>query len=179
MDDKLERVFYELNGINYKNKLSVFLFNIKNKIKYCIPYKYRNFYYTNIRTIFKPQHSRIRKAIPSHWVDLDYVLIHVNFEILKSFYEDEYKDGPVDWSSDKKHKRFAKWLEGAYSYVTIERPKLLKKVEDSYPDLNIVESGKKSYKELYGNVDKYEKIIFDKDTKIIYELLKNREFLWT
>jgi hypothetical protein len=112
-------------------------------------------------------------------MDLDYVLIEVNFEIIKSFYEDEYKDGIVDWNSDSRHKKFAKWLESAYFYITKEKPKLEKKIEKSYPDSSNIKLNKKTYKELYGKVDDLEKEIFDKDTKIINELLKNRQFLWT
>lgn len=172
-------IFYLLHGISPKNKLSTLIFNIKNFFKYLIPYKLRDFYRFKIKTIIKPQHSRIRKSIPRHWMDLDYVLVMVNFEIIKSFYEDEYKDGLIDWNSDESHKKFSKWLEKAYKYITLERPRLEKKVEQSYPDLDKIESGKKTYKELYGKVDDYEKIIFDRDTEVIYELLKNREFLWT
>jgi len=57
-----------------------------------IPFRVRNFYYEKIRSIFKPQHQRIRKIIPRTWCDLDSVFLKVNFEIIKSFYEDEFID---------------------------------------------------------------------------------------
>lgn len=179
MRSNLEKISLLLNKVNTDNKLSLFWYDFKTRIKYAIPYKVREFWYYKIRTIFKPQHNRIRKSIPRYWIDLDGVLIAVNFEILKSFYEDEYKDGLIDWNSDAKHKKFAKWLNNAYKYITEERKNLEKQIENAYPDLSKVKSGKKTYKELYGRVDELEKEMFDKDTKVIYELLKNREFLWT
>ena len=179
MSDKLNNIFYHLNNINPDNKLQVFWFNLKERIKYLIPYKFKDFYRTKIRTIYKPHHSRIRKAIPRYWYDLDYVAVMVNFEIIKSFYEDEYKDGPVDWNSDKAHKDFAKWLEGAYKYITKDRPLLEKKTEDAYPDLDSYPTGKTSYNKLYGKVDKLEKELKDKDTDVIVEMINRREFMWT
>ena len=179
MRSNLEKVSLLLNKVNTDNKLSLFWYDLKTRIKYAIPYKYRDFWYHKVRTIYKPQHSRIRNSVPKHWIDLDGVLITVNFEIIKSFYEDEYKDGVVDWNSDAKHKKFAKWLEQAYKYVAVDRAILENKIENAYPDLSKVKSGKKTYKELYGKVGELEKEMFDKDTKVIYELLKNREFLWT
>jgi hypothetical protein len=177
--NKLDEIYYIFNKVNPQNKLSLLCFNFKLKIKRLIPYKLKEFYRIKIKTLFKPQHSRLRKIIPKHWMDLDYVLIQINFEIIKSFYEDEYKDGLIDWNSDAKHKKFAKWLESAYHYITTERPLIEKDIENAYPDVSTYPSSKTSYKELYGKVDELEKLMFDKDTKIINELVKNREFLWT
>lgn len=179
MRSNLEKIGMLLNKVNTDNKLCLFWYNLKTRIKYAIPYKVRNFWHSNIRIIYKPQHSRIRNCIPKHWMDLDYVLITVNFEILKSFYEDEYTDGLVDWNSDSKHKKFAKWLEQSYKYVAHERKILEKKIEDAYPNLGKVKSSKKTYEQLYGKVNALEKDMFNKDTKVVHELLKNREFLWT
>lgn len=179
MRSNLDKVSLLLNKVNTNNKLSLFWYDLKTRIKYAIPFKIRDFWYYKVRTIYKPQHSRIRNSIPKHWMDLDYVLIAVNFEIIKSFYEDEYKGGLIDWNSDARHKKFAKWLESSYKYITVERKNLEKQTEDAYPDLSKVKSGKKTYKDLYGKVDELEKEMFEKDTKVIYELLKNREFLWT
>jgi hypothetical protein len=110
---------------------------------------------------------------------LKYTNYRYLYLILKSFYEDEYKYGIVDWNSDAKHKKFAKWLEQSYKYVVHERKILEKKIEAAYPNLCKIKSSKTTYKELYGKVGELEKEMFDKDTKVIYELLKNREFLWT
>lgn len=147
-----------------------------------LPYKVKDFYWDKIKPIFKPAHKRVRRAIPRRWYDLDHVLEAVNFEIIKSFYEDEYKRGLVDWTATKDHSDFAKWLEGAYKYITVGRPDLQKKLDASYPeDVFPIEKklSKASYKKLYGNVEKYEKLIEKKDTELLVELVKNRSRLWT
>lgn len=148
-----------------------------------IPYTWRDFYWRNIRTIFKPAHKRIRKSIPRDWRDLDYIIESVNFEVLKSFYEDEYKKDIVDWTSTAKHKDFANWLEKAYKYITVDRPALQKKMDDSYPDYTGIElnrpTTKSTYKKLYGKVDKYENLIEKQDTELMIEIIKRRRWLWT
>ena len=131
-----------------------------------IPYQIRDFYWMKVKTIWAPKHSRIRKAVPRHWMDLDHVLQAVNFEIIKSFYEDEYKAGIVDWEgTGGKATEFVKWLEGAYKYITDTRPALEKKIDKAYPN--------------YKKVEKLEQEMEDKDTGVLIELVKWRRHLWT
>lgn len=166
-----------------------------------IPYNWQRFYYDKIKTIFKPFHSRLRKAIPRQWSDLTCLIVDVNFEIIKSFYEDEYSKGIVDWESDEYHKKFAKWLESSYKYITIERPDLEKQKDAAYPDINFdgmfcepekdkngnvtrrmkscEERYGKSYEEVYAEVHRLENLIDKTDTKILTEMIKNRDFFWT
>jgi hypothetical protein len=70
-------------------------------------------------------------------------------------------------------------LEGAYKYITIDRPALEQKIENAYPDLANYPSSKTTYSKLYGKVDKLEKELKDRDTEVITELIKRREGLWT
>lgn len=166
-----------------------------------VPYGWQRFYYDHIKTIFKPHHSRLRKAIPRQWWDLSGLIVDINFEIIKSFYEDEYSKGIVDWNSDEYHKKFAKWLESAYKYITVDRPTLEKQMDAAYPETNFddmfhepkkdkygnvtrtmkscEERYGKSYEELYGEVNRLEALIDKKDTKILTELIKYRSYFWT
>lgn len=166
-----------------------------------LPYKYQRLYYDHIKTIFKPHHTRLRKAIPRQWHDLSSVIIDINFEIIKSFYEDEYSSGIVDWEADEHHSKFAKWLEGAYKYITIERPELQKRMDAAYPEAKIddwfgeaetdrngnvtrrmktcEERYGKSYEEVYREVNRIEALIDEKDTKVITEMVKRRDYFWT
>jgi hypothetical protein len=182
--DKLDKISYMLRGVNPNSKFSLLWYDIKKKVEYAIPYSVREYYRKNVKTIWKPQHSRIRKAVPRYWIDLDGVLLSVNFEIIKSFYEDEFTDGPIDWNADEKHQNFAEWLEAAYGYVEYTRPLLLAEIEAAYPEENIFTNDnnkctKSSYKKLYGEVDRLEKHIHKMDTKVLTELIKYRDFLWT
>lgn len=131
-----------------------------------IPYQIREFYYNKIKTIWKPQHSRIRKAVPRYWWDLDYVLQEVNFEIIKSFYEDEYKADIVDWEGTGGDSlKFTKWLEEAYKYITIDRKELENQIDNAYPN--------------YKKVEKLEQEMEKKDTEVLIELVKWRRHMWT
>lgn len=174
---KLKDISYMLAGVDPKNKLQILWYKLTNEIRLLIPFSVRDYYWKHIRTIWNPKHSRIRKAVPRYWMDLDYVIESVNFEIIKSFYEDEYKDGVVDWEqSGKEAKKFTKWLEKAYQYITKERPELEASMSASYPSEKIKN---KTYHELYGKVDYYEKLIEETDTKVLTELIKYRKFMWT
>jgi hypothetical protein len=166
-----------------------------------LPYNWQRFYYDKVKTIFKPHHSRLRKVIPRQWHDLTSLIVDVNFEMIKSFYEDEYSKGIVDWESDEHHSKFAKWLEDSYKYITVERPILEKQMNDSYPETkwddmfgepkkddhgNVTRTMKsceerygKPYEEIYGEVNRLETLIDKKDTEVLTELIKNRNYFWT
>ena len=181
------------------NKLKSFL---EDKRIYCwldlLPYRYRMLYWDKIKPIFKPQHSRLRKAIPRTWSDITSLIVTVNFEFIKSFYEDEYKLGQIDWkSSSKEHAKFERWLKKAYRYITVERPILNTRLDEAYPpskpfDEMFVtvtdESGRKvcqlvddgvPYKVKYKEVIALEKKISKLDTKVITEMIEYREYFWT
>lgn len=166
-----------------------------------MPYSWQRFYYDKIKTIFNPYHARIRKSIARQWSDLSHVMVDVNFEIIKSFYEDEYSKGFVNWDSDEYHQKFAKWLESAYKYITVERSQLEKQMDAAYPEANLgdmfdePETDKnglvtrrmktceerygKSYEEVYKEVNRLESLINETDTKVLIEMIKNRDFFWT
>ena len=163
-----------------------------------LPYSWNMWYYDKLRPIFAPKHSRLRKAIPRQWCDITSLIVDINFEFIKSFYEDEYVDGVVDWSATEHHKEFAVWLEQSYLYITKERLVLEKQKDEAYPKRDgclldafeevTDERGRKLYQfkddgipydVKYGEVNRLEKIIEDKDTDILIEIIKRREYFWT
>lgn len=162
-----------------------------------LPYRWSLYYYDYINPIFKPCNKRLRKVIPRKWADISSLVVDVNFEFIKAFYEDEYKEGIVDWDATENHKEFADWLNKAYSYIVIERPMLEKKMLESYPplrgfdemfELKTDENGKKlfefkddgvPYEEKYKEVNRLEKEIETKDSEILIELVKRRNYFWT
>ena len=164
-----------------------------------LKFKWEMYYYEVIKPIFKPKHSRLRKAIPRTWSDITSLIEIVNFEMIKSFYEDEYVNGLVDWEeSGEGHRKFALWLEAAYSYLTKERPELQIKMENSYPPLRpfnemfkeepIDEHGRKTYRLVddgipyevkYKDVIKYTEEIKKKDTELLCKMIEYREYFWT
>ena len=58
-----------------------------------LPYRWNMWYYDKLKPIFKPKHSRLRNAIPRQWCDISSLIVNVNFEFIKTFYEEEYVDG--------------------------------------------------------------------------------------
>jgi len=165
---------------------------------YSIKYRLKSWYYDYVRTIFKPQHSRLRKAIPKTWCDITSLITNVNFEFVKSFYEEEFTGEFVDWEFTEKHKEFSQWLKSAYLYIVDERPELEKLKDNSYPDMEdnffdcfeeiIDNNGIKMlqfkddgipYEVKYAEVIRLEKLIEDKDTELLTQLVKRREMFWT
>jgi len=157
------------------------------------------YYYDKIRPIFRPQNKRYRKVIPRTWSDVSHLIEIVNFEFIKGFYEGEYLHGNTDWEGTGEHAvEFARWLESAYDYITIERPKLEEDMDNAYPPIRPVDEWfeetnetlngqklfrmkerKESYEELYGEVNRLEQLIQDKDTEILTQLIKYRHFFWS
>ena len=162
-----------------------------------LPYSWNMWYYDTVKPIFKPKNSRLRKAIPRQWRDITSLIVDVNFEFIKAFYEDEYVDGIVDWSATEHHQEFAEWLDQAYSYITKERPELEKEKDNAYPKSSSIddmfepfvdEHGRKifqmkddgiPYDVKYGEVNRLEKLIEEKDTEILTQLIKRKDYFWT
>lgn len=162
-----------------------------------LPYKWSMWYYDKIKPFFKPKHSRLRKSIPRQWCDVSSLIVNVNFEFIKSFYEDEYVDGVVDWSATEHHQEFAEWLEQSYTYITKERLFLQNELDEAYPktssiddmfELIVDENRRKMYQMKddgipydvkYADVNRLEKLIEEKDNDILIQLIKRREYFWT
>jgi hypothetical protein len=154
----------------------------KKNLSFKIPYQIRNSWY-EFKCFFAPRNKRYRAAIPNTWADVCALIEDVNFAFIKGFYEDEYKSGWVDWeASGEPTSKFAKWLEKAYQYVMVERPQLKKDLDAAYPPLTVkrlTEINHTSYEEEYAEVHRIEKFIQDKDTKILTETIKYRQYFWT
>jgi hypothetical protein len=186
---KFENFFYKIFGTRKPWHLIPF-----------VPHWADLYYYEKIRPVFIPRNSRYRKVIPRNWTDVTSLIKIVNFEFIKGFYEGEYLHGNTDWEGTGIHAvEFARWLESAYDYITIERPQLEKDMDNAYPPLRPIEewfevcetdkSGKikilkmkddgKTYEEKYGEVNRLEKLINDKDTEILIQLIKYRGFFWS
>lgn len=148
-------------------------------------YHFKFWYYDHVRPIFRPANKRIRKAVPRTGADITSLIETLNFEMIKAFYEDEYLADIVDWTATDGHQAFATWLEGAYQYVTVERVDLQQQLTNTYPDINfgdylkIDKDPKQRYQDLYGEVNRLEKLIDERDSQVLTELIKFRHYMWT
>ena len=162
-----------------------------------LPCRLRMYYWEIIRPIFSPSNQRIRKFIPRTYRDISHLMVDVNFEFIREFYEDEYKADIVDWEATEQHSEFAKWLESAYIYITKERPQLEIDLSNAYPPFKsfsdmfkptIDKDGKKMfemaddgipYEVKYKEVNRIEEEIENNDTEFLTQFVKRRNYFWT
>ena len=154
----------------------------KKNLSFKIPYQIRDGWY-KFKCFLNPKNKKYRAAIPNTWVDVCVLIEDVNFAFIKGFYEDEYKNGWVDWkASGGECSKFAKWLEKAYHYVTVERPQLQKDLDAAYPPLTakrLTEVNRNTYEQDYAEVHRIETLINKNDTKILTDIIKYRQYFWT
>lgn len=154
----------------------------KKDLSLYIPYQIRDGWY-KFKCFFNPKNKKYRAVIPNTWVDVCMLIEDVNFAFIKGFYEDEYKNGIVDWeASGDECSKFAKWLKKAYHYVTVERPQLQKDLDAAYPPLTakrLTEVNRNTYEQDYAEVHRIETLINKSDTKILTEVVKYRQYFWT
>jgi hypothetical protein len=131
---------------------------------------------------FKPCHKPVRKAIPREWCDVTELVLLVNFAIIKEFVEEEMDS--VVWDDEERPILLSagKWLRESYDYITKERDVLL---QNQDTELSIASNLSKqerkglSYHQRYGKVNELEKLIAEKDKKVLLGLAEYREYLWT
>jgi hypothetical protein len=130
----------------------------------------------NIYRFFNPCNKRIRKVIPNTWCDLSELTLRINFEIIKSYVEEEMDQ--IVWTSDEKHNEVGKWLKESYEYITKEREQLLKDFDKAleYSSENLRSL---PYGERYKVPNELEALIDKKDREILIGLANYRQFLWS
>lgn len=129
----------------------------------------------NVYRCFKPCNKRIRNAIPRQWCDLTEFVLIVNFEIIKSFVEEEMDD--LDWEIDEKTKEAGIWLRTAYKYITEDRDRLQEDLQLAYDSVDY--TSKEPYNIKYESVIKVEENIDQRDREVLIHLAKYRQYLWS
>jgi len=125
--------------------------------------------------LFKPCHIKIRKSIPRRWCDLTELTLIVNFEIIKSFVEEEMHH--IDWDHTNNTKEAAAWLKSSYKYITEERKELEKGLELAYSAID--NASRLPYEEKYKDIIRIEERIQNTDKEILIGLANNRGYLWS
>jgi hypothetical protein len=132
-----------------------------------------------IRSIFKPFHQDIRNVVPREWADINDLIVSVNFAMIKSF-KKEADESHVDWDGTEKHREFKNWLDSAAHWIMIGKPKCQAQADALHPPhpFDDLQKGK-TYEELYGEMNKMEKLMEDTDSKILREMIEYRGYFWT
>lgn len=131
---------------------------------------------------FKPCHQPVRDAIPRAWCDCTELILQVNFAIIKEFVENE-KDS-VTWDDPERPGLMAagKWLRDSYDYITKHRGEL----QDQYSqalscsnNLPLETRKAMSYEQKYGESNRIEQEIDDRDKQVLLGLAEHRQWMWT
>ncbi len=132
-----------------------------------------------IKCFFFPMHQEIRKAIPREWVDVCSLVVDINFAMILSF-KKEADASWVNWDGTEEHRKFKNWLDAAADWIQKSRPELEKQKDNAYPPLGpFKDQSGKTYDELYGEVNRIEKLINDTDSNIIKQMIDYRDYMWT
>jgi len=132
-----------------------------------------------IKCFFKPHHSDIRKVIPRKWADVTSLIVDVNFAMILSF-KKEADESQVDWNHTKEITEFKNWLDSAAHWITVGKVNCEKQRDTLYPPHPLPEHMRDwSYEQLYGELNKIEKLINDTNTNILKQMIDYREYFWT
>jgi hypothetical protein len=115
-------------------------------------------------------------------MDLDHVYENILFAGLINFVEKEKCFEVNTWLTIEE-KKAKKKIQEIYNWAKTGKFELQKKIDNAYPEMTLdkIEEGvsKKTYKQLYGEVNKLEKLLEDTNTKYMVWLIENRKILWT
>lgn len=134
-----------------------------------------NDFFWDVYRFFNPCHKRIRKVIPRRWCDLPELTLLINFEIIKSYVEEEMDN--VSWDHHEKYTEVANWLRSAYNYITKERLALQKQFDEA---LEVASNNRGvEYAERYAETNRIEALIDQKDQETLEGLAKYRQYMWS
>jgi hypothetical protein len=131
------------------------------------------------KNFIKPAFPRWRKTLPRHkWSDITRVVVESNFNLILDFYYEEVLDGWVDWDSDEIHKTFKNKLEENVKWIEEGRARWQNEIDEELTRASKNKSVK-DYNKRYGEYNKLEKTMHDKETEILKWFIDNRSFFWT
>lgn len=132
-----------------------------------------------IKCFFFPKHQEIRKAVPRTWADISGLIVDVNFAMILSF-KKEADESCVSWDHGEDIQKFKNWLDSSAHWITVGRPNCEAQKNALYPPHPLPEEMKNfTYEQLYGELNKIEKLINDTDTAILKQMIEYREYMWT
>lgn len=131
---------------------------------------------------FKPCHQPVRDAIPRVWTDCTELIVDVNFAIIKEFVENEM-DGVV-WDDPERPQLVAAgvWLRESYDYITKHRGELqaqFSKALNVSNNLPLETRKQMTYEQKYGESNRIEQEIDDRDKKVLAGMAEYRQWMWT
>lgn len=136
----------------------------------------------NVYRWMKPCHQPVRDAIPREWCDCTELILQVNFAIIREFVENEMDS--VVWDDPERPQVMAagEWLRESYKYITETRVEL----QDQYSqalnhssDLPLEIRKAMTYEQKYGESNRIEQEIDDRDKQVLMGMAEFRQWMWT
>jgi hypothetical protein len=149
-------------------------------------YWWRDVWYKQISSRFRPRNKWLTNKIPRTWCDKDTILEIAVLESLKHYVDKdgedcfEVIDTECEWQRD-----FYKEVRHNYELITHKLPALQKELDtewDAIPKIDwkdINRGNKEDYDKKYGKINRLEQEIYDLQTEIMVWIVKNRNGLWT
>lgn len=143
------------------------------------------FYYHNVSPFLDPRQKWLTKKIPNTWCDKTELIRMLNFEMLVHYVEGEECFERNRWNCTPEHSKVEQQIREIYNWIKVERPALEIQLENAYPPLTEdllklpINLDTQSYEQLYGEVNRLEKLIYEKDTEYLKTIIEIRNYLWT
>ena len=145
----------------------------------------------NVSAWLCPRQKWLTDALPNTWIDKDTVMETCIFECIKHYVEGEealnyFESSQADPGYPEHQKVFDKEVKEMYQLVTITLPALEEAMTRAYnkvPEWDFQrltkKMDKKTYDEIYGEVNRLEEEIDDLRTKILVWAVQKRRSMWT
>lgn len=150
--------------------------------------RYRTTFLDKIGMFFNPRQKWIKKYIEyNSWCDKVELIPKFLFGCVIHYVDEEKCFEHINFNSDSEHKKFANGLKKCYEYAKNGRDDLEKQVEIAYDnvtplDLTDHESKaglpKRSYEEMYGEVNRLEAEITKLDKRYMTWIVANKNYMW-
>lgn len=154
---------------------------------------WRHDVYYGFTSYFNPRQKWLTKEIPNTWCDKVELIPRLLFACLVDFVNSEkgLSQLDIDWTEELEKGHVSQdyvdnvikvytELAHVYNYIKIERPALEKQHDVSYPPYPLPDNMKNmTYDQLYGENNRLEKLIEEKDQWAMHKIVEYRQYLWT
>jgi glycyl-tRNA synthetase beta subunit len=144
-----------------------------------------------VSAFFWPRQKWLTSKIPNKWIDKDTIMETCILECIKNYVEGEkaleyFDESQSDPTYPEHQKRFDKEVKEMYQFITVTLPELeeaqerawTKVPEWDFPRLT-KQMDKKTYEEIYGEINRLEEEIENLKTKVMIWAVNNRGCIWT
>lgn len=151
----------------------------------------KDFYRKWVIRTFKPYNTKIRAQIPTRdWKDKEQIITDVLYACIIDFVENERNSTEmheIDYSKPdeygeramlEKQNKDKEMILIIYSWAKSRRNHTLKQIEEALDEAS-ERTGKLSYEDRYGDMNKLEEYLLKKDNEYLNWIINNRGILWT